>query len=69
MPIEPRGSTSGNLCREREKHAEDTKRDVIPFVVVFLCTFVFLTSLSVDIRTGYGLDPRIHMKSSQNNQI
>lgn len=67
MLIEPRESTLDNLCREQEKHAEDTKRDVIPFVIVFLCTFVFLTSLSVDIRTRYGLDPRIHMKSSQNN--
>lgn len=58
-----------NLCREQEKHTEGTERDVIPFVTVFLCTFVFLTSLSVYIRTGYGLYPIIHMNSSQDNQI
>lgn len=51
------------------KPTEDIKWDVIPFVIVSLCTFAFLTLLSVHIRTGYGLYPRIYVKSGQNNQI
>lgn len=60
---------SDNLCRQQENRAEDTKTDVIPSVTVSLYAFVFLTLLSFSIRTGYGLDPGIHMRSCQNNQI
>lgn len=51
-----------NLCREPER------KDVIPSVIVFLCTVVFVTWLSADIRTGQGWDPGIHMKSGQNRR-
>lgn len=41
------------------------KTDAMPFVVVFLNAFVFLTSLSRHIREPFGPEPGVRMKKER----
>lgn len=48
----------GIFCR-----GQGSTTDAMPFVVVFLFLFIFLTSLSRHIRTPFGSEPGIRTKS------